>query len=48
MKEIKVTINEETGAVEIEAVGFKGDECLEATRIVEEAIGKVTDRKKQA
>jgi hypothetical protein len=31
------------GEVEIEAFGFKGQSCKEATRIFEEALGKTGD-----
>lgn len=47
MKEIIVKINKETGEVEIEASGFSGKECEEATKAFEESVGKVESRKRK-
>ena len=40
---IEVTVSPE-GAVEINAVEFKGADCEKATRFLEEALGQITTR----
>jgi hypothetical protein len=45
-KEIEIVIDEK-GAVEIEAKGYKGDACLDATKSFEEALGVVSKRKRK-
>lgn len=44
MKKIVVTVDRRGNAT-VEASGYTGAECLEATRTIEEAIGKVSVRK---
>lgn len=46
MKSIQVLIDE-TGAVEIEAIGFKGNACEKATAGLEKALGVVRNKKKK-
>lgn len=41
---ILIHFNKTTGAVEIEAQGFEGHSCLEATQPFEEALGIVQER----
>ena len=43
MKRIEVEIGPE-GEVSIDAAGFTGPDCEEATRFLEEALGEVTER----
>jgi len=43
-KHIVIKINLETAECEIEAVGFNGQGCREATKPFEDALGIVTDR----
>ncbi|MDC4207111.1 MAG: DUF2997 domain-containing protein (plasmid) [Candidatus Manganitrophus sp.] len=40
MKQILATFGPE-GEIRIEAAGFTGSDCLEATRFLEEALGRV-------
>lgn len=47
MKKI-VIVFDKRGGSKVEAFGFTGSACLEATRSIEEAIGKVGDRKMKA
>ena len=42
-KKIQVIIDED-GTVEIEAIGYKGPSCEEATKALEDALGIVTNR----
>jgi hypothetical protein len=44
MEQIVVRIKKD-GTVEIEAVGFKGSACREATRPLEEALGEVVEER---
>ena len=44
MRMIKVVVTTD-GTTSIEAVGFKGKECLAATMAIEQAIGKIDSRK---
>lgn len=46
MGELVFTINSD-GTVEIEANGYSGNECLEASRPYEKELGVVTDRKRK-
>lgn len=46
-KKIHITVRPD-GDVSLEAEGFKGRDCLEATRELEEALGTVEDREKKA
>jgi len=46
MKKIHIEIDG-NGGVKIEAKGFSGRECLDATQQIEMAIGTVEDRKKK-
>lgn len=41
---ILIHFNKTTGAVEIEAQGFEGHSCLEATQPFEEVLGIVQER----
>lgn len=43
-KELVFKIDMETAKVEMEAVGFKGQGCKEASRAYEDALGVVEDR----
>lgn len=45
-KKLNIKISPE-GDVEIDAQGFRGPECEEATRDIERAIGTVQDRKRK-
>ena len=36
-----------TGEIKIDAVGFKGADCEQATRFLEEALGVVNNREKK-
>ncbi len=45
-KEIVVTIDK-TGAIQIDAQGFKGKECEAATKAIEKALGTVTKRERK-
>ena len=40
MKQIKITI-EENGDTVVEAIGFKGKSCQDATKQIEQALGSV-------
>lgn len=42
MPKIQVRINKKTGVMKIEAQGFSGDACLEATKKLREGLG-ITD-----
>lgn len=46
MPEVQVTIRPD-GTVEVDAVGFTGTKCLEATKFYEKALGAVVERKKK-
>lgn len=46
MKTITVTVSPD-GTVKVEAAGFEGDTCLEATASIEAALGSVSDRKRK-
>jgi hypothetical protein len=43
---IEITV-EPTGEISIEAVAFKGADCEQATRYLEEALGAVANRTKK-
>lgn len=43
---IVVTIGQD-GKVEIDVTGVKGEACLDLTKELEEALGKVTERKEK-
>lgn len=45
-KKLNITISQE-GDVEIDAEGFQGRECEEATRDIERAIGSVEERERK-
>ena len=45
-KSIEVTI-EPTGEITIDAVGFKGADCEQATKFLEEALGLVRETRKK-
>ena len=47
MKEIIVEISPD-GKVSVRTQGFVGRECYEASRLIEEALGQVTEDKKTA
>ena len=44
-KEIEFSIDKD-GNISFEVKGIKGPDCLEETKDIEEALGKVTDREK--
>lgn len=44
-KKIKVTIDK-AGKVSLQATGYKGQSCMEATAFIEKAIGTVESRTK--
>ena len=46
MKQILIEVDT-TGAVKIEAVGFKGSSCEQATAAFEKALGTVASKKKK-
>lgn len=46
MRQIKVDIGPD-GAVTIDAVGFSGSDCEEATRFLEDALGDVCERRRK-
>ena len=48
MKKIEVLFNEETGEVKIEALGYRGKSCKEATEFLEKALGTEVDVKQKA
>lgn len=48
MKEIILKFDLRTGQAKIEAQGFKGSACTEATRFLKEALGNVTDYQNKA
>ncbi|MHA3774521.1 DUF2997 domain-containing protein [Verrucomicrobiota bacterium sgz303538] len=45
-RSIEVTV-QPTGKITIDAVGFKGADCEQATRYLEEALGVVADKQKK-
>lgn len=45
-KEIVIVVKPD-GSVEVDAVGFSGSECLEATMPYEKVLGTVSSRKKK-
>ena len=45
-KSIEVTI-QPTGEIAIDAVGFKGADCEQATKFLEEALGLVQEKRKK-
>ena len=46
MQQINVDIDAE-GGIRIDAVGFSGPDCEQATRFLEEALGQVRDRQRK-
>jgi hypothetical protein len=46
MKTIEVIVSP-SGDIKIDAIGFKGADCEQATRYLEEALGVVGDRVKK-
>lgn len=47
MKQVTIEIDTD-GNIKVEAAGFKGADCEKATKALEEALGKTSDRKKKA
>ncbi len=45
-KTIEVIVNPD-GSLKIDAVGFQGSDCEQATRFLEDALGKSTGRRKK-
>lgn len=45
-KSIEVTISP-TGNIQIDAIGFKGSDCEQATKFLEEALGVVAQKQKK-
>ena len=48
MKKIILKANPKTGEIKIETKGFSGPECIEASKFLEKALGKVIEEKKTA
>lgn len=49
MRELKIIVEADSdGNAKVEAVGFENNECLKATKTVEEALGKLQGRKLKA
>jgi hypothetical protein len=46
MKEIIVEISPD-GAVHVEAFGYRGNSCEEATKFIEEALGETVEQKRK-
>jgi hypothetical protein len=46
MREIEVVIHPD-GSISVEAHGYEGADCEEATRFVEQALGRVRQRKRK-
>jgi acylphosphatase len=46
MKEIEVVIHPD-GSVSVEAHGYEGADCEEATRFIEQALGRPQQRKRK-
>ena len=47
MKQVQILLATD-GGVSIEAHGFKGPDCEQATKYIEQALGKTTERKRKA
>ena len=48
MKKIRMTFDKRTGEVRIEAEGFRGSTCKDATKFLADALGETTEFKKKA
>jgi len=48
MKEIILKFNIKTGETKIEAIGFKGSSCQEATKFLKDTLGQITDFQKKS
>jgi len=48
MKEIILKFDIKTGETKIEAVGFKGSSCQEATKFLKDTLGQITDFQKKS
>jgi len=48
MKEIILKFDIKTGECKIEAQGFKGSSCQDATRFLKDTLGQVSDFQKKA
>jgi len=48
MKEIILKFSLETGEAKIEAKGFHGSSCQDATRFLKDTLGQMTDFQKKA
>ncbi|MDD5713111.1 MAG: DUF2997 domain-containing protein [Smithellaceae bacterium] len=48
MKEIKMTFDPQSGECRVEAFGYKGSSCAEATRFLKDALGQCTDFRRKA
>jgi len=46
-KEIVLSFSTITGECEVEAVGFKGKSCEQATKFLKDTLGKMTDFKRK-
>ena len=46
MRTIEVIVDPQ-GGIQIEAVNFRGPDCEQATRFLEEALGTVTNKRKK-
>lgn len=47
MKRIIISIDDKTGETKVEADGFKGRGCQEATKFIETALGTAKNRTKK-
>lgn len=47
MKEIILKFNMETGEVKVEAMGFKGSSCQDATKFLADTLGESKDFQKK-
>jgi hypothetical protein len=43
---VEVTV-EATGSIKIDAIGFKGSDCEQATRYLEEALGAIGTKRRK-
>lgn len=48
MKKILMKFNLKTGQAKVEAEGFKGTSCADATKFLKDTLGEVTDFKQKA
>lgn len=46
-KKVKVVFSKVTGKVKVQSFGFHGPSCMQETKFIEEALGKVTSVEKK-